>query len=138
MLRFVQQTSQLERFLMAIDNTAPVSVEHVILHAIAPMHKRAFGMAVGITAAILIFLATAFHILVAPGEASDLALLSQYFYGYRVDWPGAFMGAAWAGVVGFVAGFFFAFVRNVVLATWVMSKRVKAELTSARDILDHI
>ena len=123
---------------MVIDNTAPASVESVILQAIAPMYKRAFGMAVGFTAAILMFLVTAFHILVAPDQASDLALLSQYFYGYQVDWLGAFIGAAWAGVVGFVAGFFFAFIRNVVLATWVMSKRVKAELTSARDILDHI
>lgn len=123
---------------MAIDNTAPASVERVILHAIAPMYKRAFGMAVGFTAAILMFLATVFHILVAPHEASELELLSQYFYGYQVDWLGAFIGAAWAGVVGFVAGFFFAFIRNVALATWVMSRRVKAELTSARDILDHI
>ena len=123
---------------MAIDNTAIASVERAIQQAIAPMHKRAFGMAVGLTAAGLMFFVTVFHILVAPDRVSDIQLLSQYFYGYQVDWLGAFIGAAWAGVVGFVAGFFFAFIRNVVLATWVMTKRVKAELTSARDILDHI
>lgn len=123
---------------MAIENSAPASVERVILQAIAPMHKRAFGMACGLTAAVLMFLATAFHIIIAPGQASDLELLSQYFYGYQVDWPGTLVGAVWSGVVGFVAGFFFAFVRNVAMATWVMTKRVKAELTSARDILDHI
>ena len=123
---------------MAIDSTSPESVERVIARAFAPMHKRAFGVAVGLTAAIIVFLVTAFHLLVAPDRASELSLLSQYFYGYRVDWLGAFIGAAWASVVGFVAGFFFAFVRNVVLATWLFTKRTKAELMAARDILDQI
>jgi hypothetical protein len=102
------------------------------------MHKRAFGVAVGITAAVIVFLVTTFQVVVAPDHASALTLLSQYFYGYHVNWTGACIGAAWASVAGFVAGFFFAFVRNLVLATWLFTKRTKAELMAARDILDQI
>ena len=123
---------------MAIETTSSESVEQVLAHAFAPMYKRAFGVAVGLTAAIIMFVLTAFHVLVAPDQASDLGLLSQYFYGYHVSWIGALIGAGWASVVGFVAGFFFAFVRNVVLATWLFTKRTKAELMAARDILDQI
>lgn len=102
------------------------------------MHKRAFGVAVGLTAAVVMFAVTAFHVMLAPDQSSAIALLSQYFYGYQVDWLGAFIGAAWAGVAGFAAGFFFAFVRNVVLALWLFTKRTKADLLAARDILDQL
>lgn len=123
---------------MANETTSVDPVERVIQQAFAPMYKRAFGVAVGLTAAIVLFAATAFNILLGSSRSMDLELLSQYFYGYQVDWLGAFIGAGWAGVVGFVGGFFFAFVRNVVLAAWLFTKRTKAELMAARDILDHI
>lgn len=123
---------------MATELSSPTSVDAVIQQAFAPMHKRAFGVAVGLTAAVVMFAATAFHVLFAPDHTSAIALLSQYFYGYQVDWLGAFVGAAWAGLAGFVAGFFFAFVRNVVLALWLFTKRTKADLMAARDILDQL
>lgn len=123
---------------MASESVSSDTVARVLEQAFAPMHKRAFGVAVGLTAACLVFLVTAFHILVAPTRTTNLILLSQYFYGYRVDWTGAIIGAAWASLSGFVAGFFFAFVRNVVLATWLFTKRAKADLMATRDILDQL
>ncbi len=113
-------------------------VQTVLVRAFAPMHKRALGMAVGISAALGVFLLTAFHLVLASPEAANIELLSQYFYGYRVDWLGAVIGAWWGGVVGFVAGWFFAFSRNFVLATWLLVVRARAELFETRDFLDHI
>jgi len=120
------------------DSASPDQVETLLKQAFAPLHKCALGLAAGVTAAAVLFLLTVFHLIFAPSEATNIELLSQYFYGYRVSWPGAFVGAWWAGVAGFVAGWFFAFARNVAVATWLVVVRAKVELFEARDFLDHI
>ena len=65
-----------------------------------------------------------------------LALLSQFFYGYQVSWIGAVVGAFWAFIAGFVAGWFLAFMKNFVTALWMFGLRVKSSLT--QPFLDHI
>ena len=107
-------------------------------YATAPMHKRAFGIAVGTTAGTLLFLLTAFHVIVKPEDALNIGLLRQYFYGYEVSWRGAFVGLAWGLVTGFVAGWFVAFVRNFVVTVSVFALRTRAELAQTSDFLDHI
>jgi hypothetical protein len=106
--------------------------------ATAPMHKRAFGIALGATAGTLIFLVTAFHLIVNPANALNISLLGQYFYGYEVTWRGAFAGLAWGFATGFVAGWFVAFVRNLVVTVTVFTLRTRAELEQTSDFLDHI
>lgn len=110
---------------------------HLIL-AFAPLHKRAFGMAVGLTAGLAVFFLTAFHLIVRPAEAMDIGLLGQFFQGYSVSWPGALIGFAWGCFAGFVAGWFTAFCRNLFIATWIFIGRTKAELSATREFLDHI
>lgn len=102
------------------------------------MDKRAFGLAVGLTSALGIVALTAFHIVVQPPAALPIELLAQYFFGYGVHWRGAFIGAWWAFVAGFVGGWFLAFLRNFMVAIWLMRIRIKANLAETRDILDHI
>jgi hypothetical protein len=102
------------------------------------MHKRAFGLAVGLTLALAVFLVTAFHVVAHPTDGPSIELLAQYFYGYSATWAGACVGAWWAFVMGFVAGWFGAFVRNFALALWLMVIRIKANLAETRDFLDHI
>lgn len=102
-----------------------------------PLHKRALGMAVGIAAAIAMFLVTAIPLL-RGGEHIPLDLLAQYFSGYTYSWRGAFIGAAWSGFVGFVLGWFLAFSSNFVLAIRLLTLRARAEYEQTRDFLDHI
>ncbi|MBA2243901.1 MAG: hypothetical protein H0W11_03025, partial [Gemmatimonadetes bacterium] len=64
--------------------------------------------------------------------------LAEYFYGYTVSWPGALVGGFWGFVVGFVAGWFVAFCRNLVIAATLFITRTRAELAATRDFLDHI
>jgi hypothetical protein len=106
--------------------------------AFAPVHKRALGIAVGLTVAFVLFGLTAFHVIGDSEHATQIELLSQYFYGYEVTWKGAFIGAFWGFVAGFVAGWFVAFVRNLVTAIFVFMVRAKAELKQTADFLDHI
>lgn len=113
------------------------SVNRVLAQAFAPMHKRALGVSVGLTVALLVFGVTAFHVIARPSDA-PLDLLSQYFYGYSATWRGAFIGMWWGFVAGFAAGWFLAFVRNFAVATWVFIVRAKASLAQSSDFLDHI
>jgi hypothetical protein len=106
--------------------------------AFAPLHKRAFGVAVGTAASLLIALTTAVHVLFIPPDLIRLDLLRQYFYGYRVSWAGVFIGGAWGFGVGFIMGWFAAFCRNLAVAVSVFITRTRAELGQTRDFLDHI
>ncbi len=117
---------------------SPDSVERLLAWAFAPMHKRALGLAVGLTAAAIVFLVTTFHVVVRPDGDVPLYLLSQYFYGYELTWRGAVVGAWWALLAGFVTGWFGAFMRNLVVGLWLMVVRMRANLSETRDFLDHI
>lgn len=103
----------------------------------APVDKRAFGTAIGLAAAICVFAITAISVMIYP-DRSPLRLLSEYFAGYTVSWVGAGIGAAWAFATGFIAGWFVAFVRNLVLAVSLFVLRRRVELADSRDFLDHI
>jgi len=65
-------------------------------------------------------------------------LLAEYFYGFTVSWRGAMVALAWGFFVGFVAGWFVAFCRNLTMATLLFVTRTRAELTATRTFLDHI
>ena len=110
--------------------------EELVL-AFAPLHKRAFGMALGAVLGGLIFLMTVVSTLFPEGRQS-VSLLGEYFGGYSVSWPGAFIGLAWGCFVGFVMGWFIAYTRNFVLAAQIFLARAKQELGATRDFLDHI
>lgn len=114
------------------------ALERALRQAFAPLDKRAFGLAVGVATALVVFALTAARLLLDPTGRTDLSPLAQYFYGYRESWGGATLGAAWGFGVGFVAGWFVAFCRNLVIALWVFAVRTRAELTQTRDFLDHI
>lgn len=107
--------------------------------AFAPLHKRAFGLAIGCATGLLLMGLTLVHLWRAqPGEGPDLGLLREYLAGYSVSLTGAVVGLLWGGFVGFVAGWFFAFCRNLVVAFSVFLIRARAELNQTRDFLDHI
>ncbi|MFN7917499.1 MAG: hypothetical protein U0Q55_19285 [Vicinamibacterales bacterium] len=104
--------------------------------AFAPVHKRALGVAAGLTFGTLVALVTGLQFLLQPEGAPRIDLLSNYFYGYTVSPAGVLIGFAWAFLVGFVAGWFLAFVRNLATAVWIFFVRAKSDLT--QDFLDHI
>lgn len=104
--------------------------------AFAPLHKRAFGVAIGAAAGLVFFAVTVIEVL--RGVDIGLYLLAEYFYGYSVSWAGAFIGLLWGFVVGFVAGWFIAFCRNLALAISIFISRTRGELHATADFLDHI
>jgi hypothetical protein len=115
------------------DHLAPV-----LQRPLAPLPKSALGIALGVTAGLAVFLVTVFHVLVRPPGGLPLWLLGQYFAGYDVTWPGAFIGLAWGFVTGFVAGWFAALLRNFFLAAWVFLVRTRAERAQTHNFLDDV
>jgi hypothetical protein len=118
--------------------TPPSALPPSLELAFEPLHKRAFGMAIGVSTGVSAFLTTAVVLIQKPTESPNLLLLAEYFYGYTVTWQGAFVALAWGFVAGFVAGWFVAFCRNFIIAASLWLGRTRSELDATRDFLDHI
>lgn len=119
-----------------VGENAPLEITRVVKYAFAPVHKAALGAAFAFALGALVAAATVVQILVATPDGLPLALLSQFFTGYSVSWPGVVVGFAWAALVGFVAGWFLAFLKNLITALWMFTLRVNSALT--QPFLDHI
>ena len=119
-----------------MQSVSETRIEPVVRYAFAPIHKLALGVACGLTAGALVAFATVMQILVGPPDGMPLALLGQFFAGYRVSFTGAAIGFFWGGMVGFVAGWFLAFLKNLFTALWKFGLRLNSALT--QPFLDHI
>lgn len=117
--------------------TAPQLPDSLVL-AFAPLHKRAFGVAIGTAAGLGIATITLVYLLRGSVPEVNLRLLQNYFWGYRPTWTGILVGFWWGFVTGFVAGWFLAFCRNAIIAISIFLVRTRSELGNTRDFLDHI
>ena len=111
-------------------------IEPIVRYAFAPVHKLALGVACGLSSGVLVAFATLFQMLAGPPDGMPLALLSEFFAGYRISSTGVAIGAFWGAIVGFVAGWFLAFLKNLLTAIWKFGLRVNSALT--QPFLDHI
>lgn len=124
--------------MSAAESLVVGEADRELRRAFAPWHKRALGLAVGFTCGLGTAAVTAFHVVAAPPTAPNLELLSHFFYGYTVSWQGVLVGTWWSFFVGFVAGWFTAFMVNFFLATWLLVMKAKTDLSQTTDFLDHI
>ena len=110
-----------------------------LLLAFAPMHRTAMGVAFGVVLGGLLFAMT--MALVIKGGypvGPNLSLLGQFFFGYTVTFVGAFVGLLWGFGVGFLLGWGFAVARNLVVWSWLVLIRSRAEMDEYGDFLDHM
>jgi len=111
----------------------------MLLQAVARLDALALGTAVGLVAGVGFWLATA--VLLMKGGADvgkNLALLGQYFPGYRVTWTGAWIGLGYGCATGFLVGWLLATVRNFVVAFYLQIARAKAAARAARGFFDNV
>jgi hypothetical protein len=72
------------------------------------------GIATGLVAGLALFVATNWLVLKGgPVIGPNLALLGQFFIGYRVSFVGSLIGFAYAFATGFAAGFLVARLYNL-------------------------
>jgi len=75
------------------------------------------GVATGLVGALAVFAATSWLVLRGgPVVGPHLALLAQFFPGYRVTFTGSLVGAAWGFGYGFVAGWLVSLLYNAIVA----------------------
>ncbi len=91
--------------------------EHLELsRAVARIHAGVLALVGALIGGAGLFIATAW--LVIKGGANvgqHLGLLSWYFYGYSVTWPGAFVGLLWGALSGGAIGWLIGAVYNLVV-----------------------
>jgi protoporphyrinogen oxidase len=119
------------------------STEELLRRALALLLAKidpvALGASLGTVAGAVLFLLT--NILVLKGGVvvgPTLVLLGQYFPGYDVTVEGSFVGLAYAGASGFLAGWSFAHVRNTTMFKYVAFLRWRARRAELRKLLDEI
>lgn len=110
-----------------------------LAQAFAKLDPMSLGLATGLTTGALLFLATLFLIL-RGGDAvgSNLALLDQFFPGYRVTVLGSLVGLLYGFLFGFVVGWGGAFVRNAAVFLHFAVIQRRAERRILRKIFDYI
>ena len=99
---------------------AQIDAERLLEATLKRMNGRVLGLTLGGLASIGLFVAT--NWLVLRGSKRDdvgahLGLLCHYLPGYAVSFLGSLIGAAWAFVIGFVAGNVVSRVYNRVAAS---------------------
>jgi hypothetical protein len=97
-------------YLEELDETAPdagaaVLSGKMLQRVFARYDRVSLGVALGITAAAVLFLVSAVGILREGASAEPvLVLLDNFLFGYSVTWPGALVGALEAGLLGYLFG----------------------------------
>jgi protoporphyrinogen oxidase len=107
------------------------AVDQALERALAKLDRRAFGLAVGAVSGVLLFLATLVLVLKdGPSAGAHLALLGQYFPGYRVTASGSLLGLLYGSAAGFVVGWSFAVIRNAVVFLYesAVRRRIRSRI----------
>jgi len=98
---------------MGISTEDRKSLEAIVLTRVLRLNTKIHGLVIGLLAGLTIFVATNWLVF-KGGEVvgPHLALLGQFFIGYRVTFGGSFIGAAYGFISGFLIGSFVAWMYN--------------------------
>ncbi|MFN2431803.1 MAG: hypothetical protein ABR599_03120 [Gemmatimonadota bacterium] len=111
----------------------------LVTRALARLDVLALGAAAGVVTGSAVFLATSWLLLKGgPVVGPTLALLAQYFPGYRVTWPGSLVGFLYGALAGFSCGAALALLRNWILDLFVARARRRSEREAERRLLDYV
>ena len=88
-----------------------------IRRAFERISAQAWGVSLGSLVALGFFVATAILVIRGgPNPGPHLRLLGQYFPGYDVTWPGAFIGLVYGFAIGYIGGLTVGTVYNRIVA----------------------
>ncbi len=96
-----------------IETPVTARERRLIEDAVARLRAGALAIVFGMVGGAGLFILTAW-LLIKGGRpvGPTLGLLANYFPGYAVTWPGAFMGAGYGAALGAVAGWSLARIYN--------------------------
>ncbi len=93
------------------------SLENLLVARMVRFNATVCGIVTGLVLGLVVFGATVW-LIIKGGEVvgPHLALLGQFFLGYRVTFAGSLIGFAWGFAAGFAVGFFLTSTYNWVAA----------------------
>lgn len=120
------------------DSTRDIEAR-ILQRAFARLDPVALGAATGLVCGTSLLVATALlvlrgGVLIGP----RLSLLSQFFPGFNVTWPGALAGFAYGGIAGFVIGWGTALLRNAAVALFFRSATAAGRTAEKKKFLDYV
>jgi hypothetical protein len=91
-------------------------IEKIILTRMVRLNAEVSGIVTGIICGLGLFIATNW-LVIKGGEVvgPHLALLGQFFIGYKVTFLGSIIGLFYGFVTGFIIGYAIAFLYNLFL-----------------------
>jgi hypothetical protein len=91
-------------------------LEDVVLTRVIRLNAMVQGLVTGLLSGLVVFVATNWLVLKGGTVVGPhLALLGQFFIGYRVTFLGSLIGFVYGFATGFLAGYFVALVYNRVV-----------------------
>lgn len=91
-------------------------LEDVVLTRVIRLNAMVQGLVTGLVGGLVVFVATNWLVLKGgPVVGPHLALLGQFFIGYRVTFLGSLIGFVYGFASGFLAGYFVATVYNRIV-----------------------
>jgi hypothetical protein len=114
------------------------ATDELIVKSLTKLDSIALGISVGTLFALILFLVT--NILIFKGGdviGLNLALLSQYFIGYKVTFVGSLIGFLYGFVLGFILGWITAFLRNSVVTFYLQLLKLKNSMSALNDFIDN-
>lgn len=96
--------------------TPPPIQNDEVSHTLARIKADALGLVCGLIGGLGLFAMTAWLVVKdGPQAGTHLQLLSNYFVGYSVTWPGAFVGLLYGAVTGGLIGWMVGRIYNAVV-----------------------
>jgi len=93
----------------------PPAERELIRNAVVRLRSRVMSLVFAMVGGAGLFLTTVWHVIRnGQNKGPNIALLDNYFPGYTVSWPGAFLGLAYGAVTGAVLGWVVAWIYNRV------------------------
>ena len=113
------------------------SSDSVLVKSFARFDKVALGVACGSVLGLIVLLATLILVIKGGGVVGpNLALLGQFFPGYTVTASGGLVGLGYGFTTGFVLGFAFAALHNVVSMSYLLLVQFRANITGITHYID--
>jgi hypothetical protein len=115
------------------------AVQAALTSVFAKVDAISVGVAMGLVAGFLLFLATMF-LVIRGGEpvGPNLQLISELFPGYTVSAGGSLLGFAYGFGGGLIIGSLLGFLRNLLYFFYLVSVQKRADLSALRKSLDYI
>ena len=95
---------------------AQTKEEEKLFTGVLRFNAKALGLVLGLVCGLAIFIATNWLVIKGGDPVGPhLGLLSQYFIGHRVSFPGSFIGFLYGFAVGTLSGAFIGWIYNKIV-----------------------